>query len=235
VLSLAIAVRLRRGSELAATLSRGGLVTFQTLAFAAGMIALGVAWFVTRFRGEVTYVGSLGVARFRVQAVARRRLAKCCLRPAAELRTSQTRHFHNGIYTHTTYHFHWTDAQGRRRFSIAASSTTRRAAADRDAFLVRAGLRGCLDAPLLRVVVRQLQQMAASVSTCAATRRVRRSRLPGIQLGGRIALDPSDVKTLGLSQGTFSVATHDARGTTAKASSNSPTANWPTRKSSCSP
>ena len=42
-------------------------------------------------------------------------------RDAAELRTSQTMHYHNGVYQNTTYTHTWTDVGGRKRYTISGS------------------------------------------------------------------------------------------------------------------
>ena len=77
-----------------------------------------VGWFVTRFSHTCTYVGKEGVARFRCKKD-RENITQqevFLFRDAAELRTSQTRHYHNGGYTGTNYDFTWTDDEGRKVF-----------------------------------------------------------------------------------------------------------------------
>src|SRR5205807_750919 len=75
----------------------------------------------TRFRHTCTYVGRDGVARF-ICTGNRDNFSTnevFHFRDAAELRTAQTRHYHNGVYTGTQYSFTWTDVGGRKRYAIS--------------------------------------------------------------------------------------------------------------------
>jgi hypothetical protein len=74
----------------------------------------------THFKHTCTYVGRDGAAKFvcsgsreqlTVQEVFR-------FRDAVDLRTSQTLHYHNGAYQHTSYTYTWTDVGGRTRYTI---------------------------------------------------------------------------------------------------------------------
>lgn len=82
-------------------------------------IGLGIVLFATRFKHRCTYVGREGVARFSC-AGSREQVSGevFCFKDAAELRTSQTRHYTNNIYQATQYSFTWTDIGGRTRFVI---------------------------------------------------------------------------------------------------------------------
>ncbi|HWE36350.1 MAG TPA: hypothetical protein VG406_07230 [Isosphaeraceae bacterium] len=85
---------------------------FDIIAFLA---CFGLGWYFTRFSHTCSYVGKDGVARIRC-ARQRYRIAKrevFLFRDAQELRTSQTRHYHNGIYTHTAYNFTWSGPAGK--------------------------------------------------------------------------------------------------------------------------
>jgi len=77
-----------------------------------------IGWFFTRFAHTCTYVGKDGVARIRCKRdrenITQQEVFR--FRDATELRTSQTRHYHNGAYTGTGYDFAWTDDQDRRVF-----------------------------------------------------------------------------------------------------------------------
>jgi hypothetical protein len=86
----------------------------------AGLLAAGVAVFVTRFRHRCSYVGREGIARFHCAGDTDSfRTAEVFLfRDAAELRTSQTRHYVNGAYTGTDYVFTWTDVAGQQRYVL---------------------------------------------------------------------------------------------------------------------
>jgi hypothetical protein len=85
----------------------------------AGLAAGGLAGLLTRFRHTCSYVGHEGVAHFRC-AGDRGRITHrqvFLFRDAAEVRTSQVRHYVNGGYTGTNYTFTWTDVTGRVRFT----------------------------------------------------------------------------------------------------------------------
>ncbi|MBI1915203.1 MAG: hypothetical protein HYS12_10760, partial [Planctomycetes bacterium] len=87
-----------------------------------GGLGLGIALLSTGFAHTCTYVGREGVARFRCSG-SREQVKEEVFRfaDATELRTSQTRHYTNGVYQNTAYNFTWTDAAGRARFVIGAS------------------------------------------------------------------------------------------------------------------
>ncbi len=86
-------------------------------------IAAVATWFSTRFSHTCSYVGSKGFARIRCLGNRHR------LRPpdlflfesAAELRTSQTRQYHNGVYIGTRYSFQWTDANGTKAYKLSGT------------------------------------------------------------------------------------------------------------------
>lgn len=82
-----------------------------------------VVWLATGFSHTCTYVGRLGVARFRCKGSRSRVRPPEVLRfeDATELRTSQTRHYHNGVYTGTSYAFVWSDAEGKKRFKLSGT------------------------------------------------------------------------------------------------------------------
>jgi hypothetical protein len=91
------------------------------LSVAGALIGMGASGFTH----TCTYVGRDGVARYvcsgrrdnlRTSEVFR-------FRDAAELRTSQTMHYRNGVYQNTTYTFTWTDVGGRQRYQISGSHT----------------------------------------------------------------------------------------------------------------
>lgn len=86
------------------------------------LIAL-IVWYLTRFDHTCSFVGKNGLARFRCRD-GRTRLATSevfLFEEAQELRTSQTRHYHNGVYTGTQYNFIWTDGGGKKRFKLSGT------------------------------------------------------------------------------------------------------------------
>ena len=86
-----------------------------------GLIVFPLIWIATRFHHSCSYVGKLGLARFRCQGDRSRiRSPEVFLfEDAAELRTSQTRHYHNGVYTGTHYSFAWTGPDGAKVFKLS--------------------------------------------------------------------------------------------------------------------
>jgi len=87
------------------------------------LIGFGIVWWATRFKHTCSYVGELGLARF-VCKGSRDNISKSdvlLFADAEELRTSQTRHYTNGVYTGTTYEFTWTDPAGMRRLKLDGS------------------------------------------------------------------------------------------------------------------
>ncbi len=85
-----------------------------------GGIALLIALVATHFSHSCTYVGRDGAARFKCSG-SREQLTNqevFRFRDASELRTSQTLHYTNNVYQHTTYSYTWTDVGGRARYVI---------------------------------------------------------------------------------------------------------------------
>lgn len=84
-----------------------------------GGLGLGIVLWATRFKHHCTYTGSEGVARFSCSG-SREQVSEevFCFKDAFELRTTQTRHYTNGVYQGTNYSFVWTDIGGRTRFTI---------------------------------------------------------------------------------------------------------------------
>ncbi len=83
----------------------------------------GLTWYFTRFRHECSYVGKLGTARLFCKAKRSQvhRSEVFLFNDAAELRTSQTRHYTHGVYSGTNYTHTWTDAEGRKRYKLTGT------------------------------------------------------------------------------------------------------------------
>jgi hypothetical protein len=92
---------------------------FWSLIFAT--VFAGIAVLCTGFKHTCTYVGRDGVARFTCNGsrdnVSGEEVFR--FRDAAELRTSQTRHYYNGAYTGTSYSHTWSDVGRRPRYVIS--------------------------------------------------------------------------------------------------------------------
>lgn len=88
-------------------------------AFLACLGAL-FGWAQARFWHACTYVGKCGVARFEC-AGQRSRLVRreiFLFQEASNLRTAVTRHYRNGMYQKTTFHFDWRDSEGAMRYQM---------------------------------------------------------------------------------------------------------------------
>lgn len=86
-------------------------------------IGAAIGYFSTSFGHTCTYVGEQGVALYRCNAKRENVDQKevFLFDSVAELRTSVTRHYTNGVYQNTTYNFAWTDGSGRRVYAITGS------------------------------------------------------------------------------------------------------------------
>jgi hypothetical protein len=96
-------------------------VVFQIIVpLSLGGLGLAIVLFATGFKHTCTYVGKDGVARYTCRGAREEVTGSVfCFKDASELRTSQTRHYTNGVYQGTHYSFSWTDIGGRSRFVIA--------------------------------------------------------------------------------------------------------------------
>jgi hypothetical protein len=89
----------------------------------AGLFGAVIGWGRARFKHACSYVGTEGVARF-VCVQSRERVTHretFLFRTAADLRTSETRRYTNGVYQGTDFHFDWTDAAGAECFRITGT------------------------------------------------------------------------------------------------------------------
>jgi hypothetical protein len=86
-----------------------------------GGIAILIALVATHFAHTCTYVGRDGAARSRCSGDRDQLTTQelFLFREATELRTSQTLHYTNNVYQHTTYAYTWTDVGGRVRYVIS--------------------------------------------------------------------------------------------------------------------
>ena len=88
-----------------------------------GIFWVPLAWFFTIFSHQCSFVGEDGVARVKCRGQ-RHKISKreiFCFESASELRTSQTRSYHNGVYSGTSYVFTWTGPDGRKAFKLSGS------------------------------------------------------------------------------------------------------------------
>lgn len=114
------AVGLAIGVIIAVNIKNGFWQFFWPIVLAG--VGLCIVLFSTVFSHTCTYVGKLGVARFNMTGNRDNVVSEVFpFADASELRTSQTRHYTNGVYQSTNYDYTWTDVTGRTRFSITGS------------------------------------------------------------------------------------------------------------------
>jgi hypothetical protein len=79
-----------------------------------------IAWYFTDFRHACTYIGVLGVVRYRTGGSRQAPVKEdgFRFRDAAELRNGQIRHYIHGIYSGTTYSFSWSNANGQKVYQL---------------------------------------------------------------------------------------------------------------------
>lgn len=82
-----------------------------------------ITFLVSKRTAVCSYAGSLGIARFRLKRDPdkTRRPEIFLFQNAVELRTSQTRHYTNGVYTGTNYEFIWSNFQGKTCYKLTGS------------------------------------------------------------------------------------------------------------------
>lgn len=86
------------------------------------VVVAALCWWLTMFKHTCTYVGRDGVAKY-VCSGSRDNITEELFefRDAAELRTSQVRHYTNGVYQGTNYSYTWTDVGGRTVYTIGGT------------------------------------------------------------------------------------------------------------------
>ena len=91
------------------------------LGIVPALIGLLIAMRSTRFRKKCSYVGTMGLARFELRGDRGNMPGgEVFVFPSAtELRTRQIRQFVNGVYSGTNYTYTWTNAQGQRVFTAS--------------------------------------------------------------------------------------------------------------------
>src|SRR5262245_11525710 len=86
-----------------------------------GLVVLFLGVHRRRFKHTCRYAGRNGVARYRCRG----RRDKIVLdevflfKKASELRITQTRHYHNGVYTGTNYSYTWTDSSKQKVYALS--------------------------------------------------------------------------------------------------------------------
>ena len=188
------------------------LITAGVLAAVAG---LGVFLLVGRSH-RASYVGRAGVADLYAKGSITNLKAATLLRfaDASDLRTGQTRQYYNGVYTGTSYHFRWTNLEGKKVATLggrfrSAKGTPKAKSPYWTAF---AGERAWT------MHVMPLIAEAFETDDFADFRLLRERVIrlgPGyfeFHFGGEPQrVEREDIKTLQLGQGAFRIRTHEAK------------------------
>lgn len=79
------------------------------------LLGLLVAFLMTGFSHKCSFVGEAGFAEWSLKGSrdSEPRESRFVFADAVDLRTGQTRQYHNGVYTGTSYFFHWVDEAGK--------------------------------------------------------------------------------------------------------------------------
>ena len=171
---------------------------------------------LTRFAHVATFVGSAGVARYRLKG-SRANLPQAevfLFQDAVELRTSQTRHYHNGIYTGTNYAYKWTDGRGQRRFNLNGSYRSKQGTPKSNSpFYFATAAERAWSLCLLDRLNEQLEQLGyvefhVNRADCV---RVGHGFLEFVFGGQTSRITPPEIRELRVAQGQFTIKHKDAR------------------------
>jgi hypothetical protein len=170
----------------------------------------------TRFRHRCSYVGRRGVTRF-VCAGGRDYLARqeiFLFEDAAELRTAQTRHYVNGVYTGTVYTYTWSGRDGSKRYVLSGRYNSRSGNPPaKDPFHFAVAAEVAWSVFLLDLAQDELETFGALQFNLGGADRVRVG--PGfieMHLRGRTErIEAADIGGISLQDGAFTVKHREAR------------------------
>ncbi len=180
-------------------------------------LLVGVAIFVrTRFRHCCTFVGEQGLLRAVLSdsRESQPKIETFLFRDAADLRTSQTRQYVNGIYQGTDYIYAWTDANGGKRFRLSGRYRGEKSPPKPDDpfhFAVAGEMAWSVNQ--LAAVQAQLErqgyvQFSVNAKDCV---RLAPGKIEFHFRGRTETMTPDDIKAFNIAGGTFSVRHKDAR------------------------
>lgn len=183
---------------------------------AVAFIAMLAGWMMTSFRAVCTYAGTLGVARYSLSGNRENpAVGKIfCYGDGAELRTSQTHNYYNGVYTGTIYKYRWTNSEGRELFKLAGNYHSQQGTPKpASEFHFAQASETYWSMYLLDRVNEQLDkegfvQFGLSGGDFI---RVGRGFLEFVRKGTTARITPDEIKELRLSDGTFLVTHKDAK------------------------
>ncbi len=178
-------------------------------------VCAGIAWYVTRFAHHASFIGTLGLYRARLKG-RRENLPSAelfCFSQATEIRTGETRHFHNGVYTGTHYHYTWSNSVGKKVFILSGQYQSKAGIPKtKDEYWFGKGGELAWCEYLFQLTVDELEQQGSIHFNLTKHDFVRVG--PGFMefgMRGEVArVTPAEIAKLNLNQGTFSIKTHDA-------------------------
>ena len=180
------------------------------------LIGWAITWYKTRFRVFCAYVGQLGAIRYTLKGKLENkpRVEFILFDRATELRTAQTRHFYNGVYTGTTYSLIWTDGAGRKVFGLSGRHQGKNGLPKpADPFHFANATEIAWSTFLLNRADAELAEHGALRFNVGSKKAVVVG--PGFiefHFGGRTdRCEAGDIKSIALSQGQFSIQHRDAK------------------------
>ena len=108
-------------------LRRNDVDLFNKLSVFAGFAIAFIAYFVFRFKHTCSFVGDKGVSQHTIKGSALGKIKSEWLffADAADLKTSQTKNYYNGVYTGTTYSFHWLTLEGKSLLNLKGNYSSK--------------------------------------------------------------------------------------------------------------
>jgi len=194
---------------------RDSIAAIYIMGGAAFLISIPLIAVLTRFRQTCSYVGSNGLVKFTLKGSrAKIQQETFLFAEATELRTGQTRHFINGVYTGTQYHFSWTNFTGKvvRKFKGTYKSKVG-IPKQNDAFWLPSAAERAWSIFLLKRMQKELETEGFVHFNLGGVNFVRVGRgFFEFGMKGEVARITNDeIKSLNLNQGQFHIHHKDAR------------------------
>ncbi|MEL7499828.1 MAG: hypothetical protein AAFN77_19650 [Planctomycetota bacterium] len=175
-----------------------------------------LVYFFVNVNFEVSYVGGDGAARFQMKDPEEQphKSDVVVFADAADIKTAETRHFTNGVYTGTSYSYSWHDADGRSLMTLGGN------------YHGQDGVPKKLDSPYFFALVCEaiynenaIQRMADEFErngfvsfNIAKNKKVKvGDGYLEFDFGGKVdRVSSEDIKSLSIDSGTFKINTNDA-------------------------
>jgi len=186
------------------------------LGFMGALVVAAIAFFLMRFKHVCSFVGTAGLARYTLKGGREQEPREELLffEDAENLTTSQTRHYHNGIYTGTAYEFKWTDADGACLFKLSGQYQSKTGnPKPKDPFHFARSAENAWNSFLIGRLQSELEEHGFVEFKLNKKDMVRVGQgFLEFHIGGRTErITREDIKNISISQGTFHIDTHDAR------------------------